>query len=75
MTAFIPLYVRHFFNDDPHFEDAKIVFTCTMSSRSLDKDLAKKAHDGGLRQGSAEGPGQPHHGRPEQFAIGLSDAW
>jgi starch synthase len=27
MTAFVPLYVRHHFADDPHFENTKLVFS------------------------------------------------
>ena len=43
MTAFVPLYIRHFFKDDPHFENAKLVFSVYDDKKeALDKDLAKK---------------------------------
>lgn len=43
MTAFIPLYIRHLFTDDPHFENAQLVFSAyDEKNEELDKNLSKK---------------------------------
>lgn len=74
MTSFIPLYVRHFFNDDPHFEDAKIVFTAYDEPvQDLDKDLTKKLTLEGFDKNLLKGLTKPTTDELQKFAMGLSD--
>ena len=75
MTAFIPLYVRHFFNDDPHFEDAKLVYTAyDEQAEALDKDLAKKLSMEGFNKDLLKGLAKPTTEELSKFAMGLCDA-
>lgn len=75
MTAFIPLYVRHFFNDDPHFEDAKLVYSVyDEKPEPLDKDLAKKLGMEGFSKDLLKGLSKPTTDDLHKFAMGLSDA-
>lgn len=75
MTSFIPLYVRHFFNDDPHFEDAKIVFSVyDEKTEPLDKNLAKKLAMEGFDKELLKGLGKPSTDEIQKWAIGMSDA-
>ncbi len=43
-TSLLPLYVKKFYNDDPHFADSKVVFSAYEDDfeGSLDKNLIKK---------------------------------
>ncbi len=75
MTAFIPLYIRHFFNDDPHFEDAKLVYSVyDEKSEPLDKELAKKLTLEGFNKDLLKGLAKPTTDDLHKFAMGLSDA-
>ncbi len=75
MTAFIPLYVRHFFNDDPHFEDAKIVFSAyDEKCEQLDKELPKKLALEGFDKNLLKGLGKSTTDDLLKFAMGMSDA-
>ncbi len=75
MTAFIPLYVRHFFNDDPHFEDAKIVFSAYEEKcEQLDKELPKKLALEGFDKNMLKGLGKSTTDDLLKFAMGMSDA-
>ncbi len=75
MTAFIPLYVRHFFNDDPHFEDAKLVYTAyDEQPENLDKDLAKKLTMEGFNKDLLKSLAKPTTEDLNKFAMGLCDA-
>ncbi|MFT3884604.1 MAG: glycogen/starch synthase [Flavobacteriales bacterium] len=75
MTAFIPLYVKHFFNDDPHFEDAKLVYSVyDEKAEALDKDLAKKLTMEGFSKDLLKGLNKPTTDDLHKFAMGLSDA-
>jgi starch synthase len=75
MTGFIPLYVRHYFNDDPHFEDAKIVFTAyDEKSLALDKELPKKLALEGFEKEVLKGLGKSTTEDLLKFAMGMSDA-
>src|SRR5215207_5055490 len=75
MTSFIPLYVRHFFNDDPHFEDAKLVYSVyDEKPEALDKDLAKKLTMEGFNKDLLKGLAKPTTDDLNKFAMGLSDA-
>ncbi|MCB0771938.1 MAG: glycogen/starch synthase [Flavobacteriales bacterium] len=74
MTSFIPLYVRHYFNDDPHFEDAKLIFTAyDEKSEPLDKDLPKKLALEGFGKDVLKGL-KTTTDDLQKFAMGLSDA-
>ena len=74
MTAFIPLYVRHFFNDDPHFEDAKIVFSAYDDKpEALDKELPKKLAMEGFDKDLLKGLGKCTTEDLLKFAMGMSD--
>ena len=75
MTAFVPLYVRHHFADDPHFENAKIVFSVyDEKAEPLDKDLAKKLAMEGFNKDLLKGLAKPTTDDLYKFGMGLSDA-
>jgi len=75
MTAFVPLYVRHYFSDDPHFENAKLVYSVyDQKSEALDKDLAKKLALEGFNKDLLKGLNKPTTDDLQKFAMGLSDA-
>ena len=75
MTAFIPLYVRHFFNDDPHFEDAKLVFSAyDEKPEALDRNLVKKLTMEGFDKDLLKGLNKPTTDDLLKFAMGMSDA-
>ncbi len=75
MTAFVPLYVRHHFADDPHFENAKIVFSVyDEKAEPLDKDLAKKLAMEGFDKDLLKGLNKPTTDDLYKFGMGLSDA-
>ena len=75
MTAFVPLYVRHHFADDPHFENTKLVFSLhDQKSEPLDKDLAKKLAMEGFDKELLKGLNKPTTDELVKFAMGLSDA-
>jgi starch synthase len=75
MTAFVPLYVRHHFADDPHFENAKLVFSVyDQKAEPLDKDLAKKLVMEGFDKELLKGLSKPTTDDLCKFAMGLSDA-
>ena len=75
MAGFIPLYVRHFFNDDPHFEDAKIIFSAyDEAPEALDKNLAKKLALEGFDKEVLKGMGKGTTEDLVKWAIGMSDA-
>ena len=62
MTAFVPMYVRHQFSDDPHFENAKLVFSVyDDKSEAIGQGPGQEAGAGGLRQGPAQGLDQADH--------------
>lgn len=74
MTAFVPLYVRHHFADDPHFENTKLVFSVyDQKAEPLDKDLAKKLAMEGFDKELLKGLNKPTTDDLIKFAMGLSD--
>ncbi len=74
MTAFVPLYVRHHFNDDPHFENAKLVYTVyDQKCEPLDKNLPKKLAMEGFDMELLKGLAKPNTDELNKFAMGLSD--
>lgn len=75
MTAFVPLYVRHHFGDDPHFENAKLVFSVhDQKAEPLDKELAKKLAMEGFDKELLKGLNKPTTDDLVKFGMGLSDA-
>lgn len=75
MTAFVPLYVRHHFADDPHFENAKLVFSVyDEPTEAMDKDLAKKLELEGFNKDLLKGLAKPTTDELYKFGMGLSDA-
>jgi starch synthase len=75
MTAFIPLYIRHFFADDPHFENAKLVFSVyDDKSQPLDKDMARKLTMEGFKPELLKDLKKPTTDDLYKFGMDLSDA-
>lgn len=75
MTAFIPLYIRHFFTDDPHFENAKLIFSVYDEKKEgLDKDLAKKLSMEGFDKTLVGSLAKPNTDELYKFGFGLCDA-
>lgn len=75
MTAFVPLYVRHHFADDPHFENTKLVYSVyDQKAEALDKDLAKKLVMEGFDKDLLKGLNKPTTDDLNKFAMGLCDA-
>jgi len=75
MTAFVPLYIRHYFADDPHFENAKLVMSVyDQKAEPLDKDLAKKLAMEGFDKDLLKGLNKPTTDDLFKFGMGLSDA-
>ncbi len=75
MTAFIPLYVKHFFSDDPHFEDAKLVYSVYDDQpETLDKDLARKLGLEGFNKDLLKSLAKPTTDDLNKFALNLCDA-
>jgi starch synthase len=74
MTAFVPLYVKHYYADDPHFENAKLVMSVyDQKAEPLDKDLAKKLAMEGFDKELLKGLNKPTTDDLYKFAMGLSD--
>ncbi len=75
MTAFVPLYIRHYFADDPHFENAKLVFSVyDQKSEPLDKDMVKKLAMEGFDKNILKNLAKPTTDDLYKFGMGLSDA-
>lgn len=74
MTALVPLYIKHYFSDDPHFENAKLVMSVyDQKAEALDKDLAKKLAMEGFDKDLLKGLNKPTTDDLYKFAMGLSD--
>ncbi len=75
MTAFIPLYIRHFFADDPHFENAKLVFSVyDDKSQALDKEMARKLTMEGFKAELLKDLKKPTTDDLYKLGMELSDA-
>jgi starch synthase len=75
MTAFVPLYIRHYYADDPHFENAKLVMSVyDQKAEALDKDMAKKLAMEGFDKNLLKGLTKPTTDDLYKFGMGLSDA-
>jgi starch synthase len=75
MTAFVPMYLRHSFADDPHFENAKLVFSVYNDATGpLDKELAKKLTMEGFDNGLLKDLKKPTTDDLYKLGMSLSDA-
>jgi starch synthase len=75
MPAFIPLYIKHFFADDPHFEGAKLVYSVYDHKKEpMDKDLTKKLTMEGFDKQLVKPLQKPSTDELYKFAIGMCDA-
>ncbi|MBL7963815.1 MAG: glycogen/starch synthase [Flavobacteriales bacterium] len=75
MTAFVPMYVRHVYNDDPHFENAKLVFSVyDEKNDALDKELPKKLGQEGITSDLLKDLKKPGVDDLYKFGIGMCDA-
>jgi starch synthase len=75
MTAFVPLYVKHFFGDDPHFENAKMVFSVyDEKPEAIDKELVKKLTQEGFGKELLKGMTKPTTDDLYKLGMSLSDA-
>jgi starch synthase len=74
MSAFVPLLVRHQFNDDPHFENTKLVLSVyDDKNEALDKDLSKKLLAEGYSKDLLKGLAKPTTDELYKFAMGMCD--
>lgn len=49
MSSFVPVYVKQLFNDDPHFENSKVIVSVyNEDTENLDKKLVKKLDNEGF---------------------------
>lgn len=76
MTALMPLYARKVFGDDPHFSDAKIIFSAYNDGfpGSLDKDFMKKIQFDGIAEEDVAMLKDPTFNNLSKLAIEHSDA-
>lgn len=75
MTAIMPGYLKKIINDDPHFTDAKVVFSAygTGFDGSLEKDMTKKLEMEGFNKKDLEMIGDPTFENLTKFAMQYSD--
>ncbi|MCB0793587.1 MAG: glycogen/starch synthase [Flavobacteriales bacterium] len=75
MTSFVPLYIRHKFADDPHFENAKLVYSVyDEKPEALDKDMTKKLALEGFPEELLKDLKKPTTEDLYKFGMSLSDA-
>jgi starch synthase len=76
MTALMPLYVKKLYNDDPHFADAKVVYSTYNDgfTGSWDEKLTDKLKFDGFSDDDLEFLGTPDFVNINKAAIKLSDA-
>lgn len=75
MSALVPLYLKHFYADDPHFEHAKLVLSVyDQKPEPLDKDLTKKLTLEGFDKAMLKGLSKPTTDDLYKFSMGFSDA-
>jgi starch synthase len=75
MTGLVPLYIRHYYADDPHFEHAKLVMSVyDQKPEPLDKDIAKKLTMEGFDKGLLKGLTKPTTDDLYKFSMGFCDA-
>ena len=76
MTAFMPLYLRKLYADEPHFADAKIVYSAYNSGfkGEMDKRLTEKLKFDGFQEGDISTVESPSANNLHKLAIEYSDA-
>lgn len=76
MTAFTPLYTRKMYGDDPHFSDAKIVYSIYDKSfeGNLDKNLIEKLRFDGFLDEDIEMTSATDSDTLHKLAINMADA-
>ncbi|MCA1761997.1 MAG: glycogen/starch synthase [Cryomorphaceae bacterium] len=74
-TSLLPLYVKKFYNDDPHFADSKVVFSAYEDDfeGSLDKNLIKKLKFDGFRDEDIADVKDPNFLNLSNLAFKFSD--
>lgn len=75
MTAIMPAYLKKIINDDPHFTDAKVVFSAygTGFEGSLEKEMTKKLEMEGFSKKDLEMIEDPTFENLTKFAMHHSD--
>lgn len=75
-TSLLPLYVKKFYNDDPHFSDAKVVFSAYNKSfeGNLNKGLVDKLKFDGFKDEDIEELKDPNFLNLNKLALRYSDA-
>lgn len=76
MTALLPLYVKNLYANDPHFNEAKIVYSSYGEGfeGSLDKNLLEKVGFDGIDKVAAEEIADPTHDNLSKLAFRYADA-
>lgn len=76
MSALAPLYVKKLYHEDPHFSDAKVVYSVYNDgfTEGLDKDLQKKISFDGISEEDTETISDPSFVNLSKLAIEYSDA-
>lgn len=75
MAGLVPLYIKHFYTDDPHFENAKLVMSVyDQKAEPMDKDLAKKLSLEGFDKELLKGLAKPTTDDLYKFSMGFCDA-
>ncbi len=76
MSAFMPLFVKHMYNDDPHFNEAKVVYTPYGNGfeQNLDAGLRGKLTMEGIKDHCVECIDSPSFENLTKLAIQHSDA-
>ncbi len=74
-TSLLPLYVKKLYNDDPHFENAKVVFSAYKSEfkGSLDPKLINKLKFDGFKPEDIEEANSPDFVNIHKLAFKFSD--
>lgn len=75
MTALMPAYLKKIINDDPHFSDAKVVFSAYESGfdGTLEKDMTKKLEMEGFEAKDLKTLENPTFENLTKFAMEYSD--
>lgn len=75
MTGFVPLYVRHLYADDPHFENTKLIMSVyDQPVEMLDKDMAKKLTMEGFDKDLLKGLTKTTTDDLVKFSLSMCDA-
>ncbi|HKL03117.1 MAG TPA: glycogen/starch synthase, partial [Cryomorphaceae bacterium] len=74
-TSLLPLYVKKFYNDDPHFAESKVVFSAYEDGfdGSLDKNLTKKLKFDGFNDEDIAELKDPTFANLSKLAFRFSD--